>query len=273
MPRVVWGGLSVVLGVNLWALLSLVPLQVELQADDTRHLTVLVWLLPLVLLALGAATRLAPIVLFLFPVSLLPIFVMVPQADRVVHQTQGGFVSLAVSLVLYVVVSAGWIALSPGPRRLLGWLSRKQKVNEPRPRDATGLEPVSAQVQPLRFDLWWPYQLHFPPRWVLLLLLFLVPMYGLNFHEGALEAYSVGFGDLAPQARVMANLIFLFVWIVVAYLFFFSPGLNLELEQRAGDVALHRLEARLLRRPRLWAMLGLTAAASLALVIVVLWRY
>ncbi len=266
MRREVWSVLLPLLGVNLWALVCLLPLQLEWLVEDTRGLVMVAYLLPLVFLAAGMALRWSGMLVLLFPSSFVPIYLVLPQADQAVHEGASGWLSLAASMVMYVCVAAAWLGRRE-PRALWGGAR-----SGPQRRDGRELVCEPSPVPPLRYHLWWPYKVHFPARWVFLLLLGVVPLYGVNFSEGVSDRYVSGFGAQADQAQVMATLIFLFTWMVVAYLFFFSPGLHLELEQRELDVALQRYEDRAVRGPaaRRYALLGAGGLALLGLLL--LWQ-
>ena len=270
----VWSILLIVLGANLWALTALGPLGLELADADTRLWAVGLYVLPLLVLTVGLATRHGLVLLFLFPVAVIPIYLTLPDADRVVHESAGGFVSLALSVILYAGVASAWLA--EHEHRLAGWLEalllRARRDSTALHRRADALELHSVSPPPLRRDLWWPYRGYFLPRVVLLGALFVVPAWGLNFHEGVPGAYAAGFGRSAVDAQVLANLVWLFLWIVAAYLFFFSPALNLELEQRQTDGRLREFAHRALRRTG-WAFaLGWAGLAGALLVVLAAWR-
>ena len=255
----VWSALLTLLGLNLWALMCLMPLGVEWAAQDTRRLCVFVYLLPLIFLSVGLLVRWAGLLLLLFPASFLPVYLVLPEADRGIHETAVGWLTLAVSVVMYVCVAAMWSRENPP---LL--FARSGRVSLSQRRSGSDLVAESIGQPPLGRHLWWPYRWYFLPRWCFLFLLVVVPFYGLNFSEGVADVYAAGFGSQADHARVMANLIFVFVWVVLAYLFFFSPGLNLELEQRELDVSFQRLEDRAKKHP-LRRLLFLVFVAGLAL--------
>ena len=214
--------LAVALGLNLWATLCWGPLTLEWAEPDTRWAVVALELLPLALLGLGQAVGRGWASLGAFPASLIPAFLALPQADQDALGSPLGFFSLGASLALYLGVAA----------RRAAW-----RVAGPR----LAVEATPARPLARKADLWWPYRAHFAPRWGLLLGLLGLGVWGLNFKEGVAERYLVRFEAQAAQAQVLGNLIFLFVWAVAAYLFFFAPGLNLELEQRALDARLGEL--------------------------------
>jgi hypothetical protein len=271
--RRVWAVLLTVLGVNLWALLALGPLELELADVDTRGWAVALYLLPLVLLCAGLATRHALVALFFFPAALIPIYLTLPEADRSVHETAAGFVSMALSTVLYAGVASAWLAQHE--HRLAPWLERvlgRDQSQRALARSADDLELRSVAPPPLRRDLWWPYRWYFAPRVFFLAALFVVPAWGLNFHDGVAEAYVTGFGRASSDARVLANLIWVFLWIVAAYLFFFSPGLNLELEQRQMDASLRTFAQRALQRRSWLYAVGSAALAGSLLLVLAAWR-
>ncbi len=271
--RSVWSVLMVVLGLNFWALLTLGPLQLEGASQDTRVSVVLLYLSPLALLALGAFVRSRAVLLGVFPMLFIPIYLVLPEADRAVHESTAGFFSLAVSALMFAGVSAVWLDVA-GPSRWHRWwvraAHRGPAVPVRRPAEGLTLRPVEPPT--LRRDLWWPYRRHFAPRVVALGALLVVPLWGLNFQDGVVEAYAAGFGAAALSARVLANLGWLFLWIVAAYLFFFSPSMNLELEQRQLDGGLDLYAERLARRRRTWVLPGMGVLAGLIGVALLAWR-
>lgn len=270
MRREFWTIMLCALGINLWALLCLMPLQLEWLAEDTQPVVVLAYVLPLIFLVGGLSLRWVGLLMLLFPVSFVPIYLVLPEADKAVHASLSGWLTLATSVAMYLCVAGVWLDRSPGPRRLFGggWAT----TDGPQRRDGSALEAEPTARPPLRRHLWWPYQHHFAPRWVALLLLLVVPLYGVNFADGVAEAYTAGFGQQSEHAQVMANLIFVFVWIVVAYLYFFAPSLNLELEQRELDVIVRRYEERAMRRPSLlWILVAPLVALGL-MALLMTWR-
>jgi hypothetical protein len=86
------------------------------------------------------------------------------------------------------------------------------------------------------------------------------------------EAYASGFGAAATSARVLGNLGWLFLWIVAAYLFFFSPSMNLELEQRQMDGGLDMYVERAAERRRPWVLPSMGVLAGLICVALLAWR-
>ena len=270
MRREVWSILLPLLGVNLWALLCLMPLQLEWLAEDTRWLVVLAYLLPLGFLTSGMLLRWVGLLLCLFPASFVPIYLVLPEADRVVHETMVGWFSLAASIGMYICVGAVWSRSSEPGRLSLGGLGGHGGERPRRSGRELLAEPVDRPA--LRHHLWWPYRLHFTPRWVFLALLLIVPLFGLNFAEGVRESYTTGFGSQADHAQVMANLIFMFTWVVIAYLYFFSPGLNLELEQRELDVSMKRIEDRAAGHPAVWLFVLATISALALMGMLMAWK-
>lgn len=269
----VWSILLVVLGANLWALVALGPLELEFADVETRLWALGVYLLPVAILAAGIASRHTVPVLFLFPAAFIPVYLTIPEADRAVHETVGGFVSMSLSAVLYAGVASAWLAQHE--HTAAPWLERLLRRTRPlagKHRSADELPLESVAPPPRRRDLWWPYRWYFVPRVLALGALFVVPAWGLNFPEGTAETYVTAFGRSAADARVLANLVWIFFWIVAAYLFFFSPGLNLELEQRQMDARLSGFARRTLRRKGWVFALGSAALAGGLLVVLVAWR-
>jgi len=273
LRRDLWGVLTPLLGITVWFLLFWLPLQIEWTAPDARPSVIVLYAAPLVALAFGAVTRWSSLLLLTFPLSLIPAFLLMPELDQRVYQSLEGWLSVALAMLAYIAVAALWTDTRP-PARLPADL---EPIDAPRPppgrlaetltddlkllRDGRHLTSTPRPVPTLHRNLWWPYRVHFLPRLVLLTLLLLVPLYNLNFAEATPAAWLGAFGEQAVEAQVMANLLHLFVWIVVAYLFFLSPGLNLELEQRQLDQILMQLDARLERRPPAWIFIAAAVAA------------
>jgi uncharacterized membrane protein YhdT len=273
--HLLWAFLVPLLGLNLWAVLALVPLQLE-WVDPTPRLWALgLYLAPLVVLSVGVVLRWSPLPLAVFPASLIPVFLTLPEADQGVFSSGGGFFSLATSLVLYLLASARWLGLSRRDEALgRWWRSLRGPASRPEaptpPGHALRAEP--GEPPPLRRDLWWPYRLYFVPRAALMALSLAVWVYGLNFSQDIALRYLESFGEDADQARVLLNLLFLFVWVVAMYLFFFTPGLNLELEQRDRDAQLQRMRSALGERRSGWRVALWTVTGGLALLALLWWR-
>ena len=185
----VWSALLTLLGLNLWALMCLMPLGVEWAAQDTRRLCVFVYLLPLIFLSVGLLVRWAGLLLLLFPASFLPVYLVLPEADRGIHETAVGWLTLAVSVVMYVCVAAMWSRENPP---LL--FARSGRVSLSQRRSGSDLVAESIGQPPLGRHLWWPYRWYFLPRWCFLFLLVVVPFYGLNFSEGVADVYAADSG-------------------------------------------------------------------------------
>lgn len=228
--------LTPLLALTTWALLFLSPLQIEWAAPDTRPLYLAALLAPLTFLAAGATLRLPALLLFGFLASLLPGFLLMPEIDRAIFYNPGPALLLAFAIGGFVIAAARWLNDAPPRRRptdLQPWTP--DHAAPPLLRDGADLTAEIRPRPPRYRDLWWPYQHHFTPRLLILPALLASPLYALNFAEGAPQAWLDSFGEQAAHAQVMADLLLLFLWIVVAYLFFISPGLNLELEQREMD--------------------------------------
>lgn len=271
--HLLWAFLVPLLGLNLWAVLALVPLQLE-WTDAPRLWALALYLLPLLVLTVGVVLRWSPLPLALFPASLIPVFLILPEADQAIFTSGAGFFSLATSLVLYQLAAARWLGLARRDEALRRrWLALREPGRRTEPLAPPGhhLEARPQEPPPLRRDLWWPYRLYFVPRGVLMALSLAVWIHGLNFSQDVSLRYLDSFGEDVDQARVLLNLLFLFVWVVAMYLFFFTPGLNLELEQRDRDASLQQAQAALGERSG-WRAALWTVSGALALLALLWWR-
>lgn len=234
-------------------MLCAVPLQIEWFSPDTGWDVIAWYLLPVLVLAVGTVTRRPLALMFGFPSALIPAYLVLPTLDRMVIGEGATLVPLAGLLVFYSIAAALWC--------------EGRIVSPAGSRDGRKL-PSTPRTAPRRGrDLWWPYRTHFAPRMVIVVALFVVPVYGLNFADGVTERYAANFVGDAQQAQVMANVLALFGWVVVSYLLFVSPGLNLELEQRELDRTLARVQGSLTTRWRPRVVLGLVLATALLVVL------
>lgn len=248
------------LGINLWLTLCLLPLQIELSSPDMSTAVLLAYLSPVALLSVGMLLRWPSFLLFLFPSSYLMVYFVLPKLDRIPYEQFSGWLPLGLSLLFYTLSASIWTAQRPPQETTrVGWSMRPLTID--RIRDGRDLEAEHHPTARRWARIWWPYKHYFVPKNLALVLLLLVPFYGLNFSDGVAERYAEAFQSQAEQARVMANLLFLFLWVVVAYLFFLSPGLNLELEQRELDEVMARYEEKALKRPVAWVFIVATVSA------------
>jgi hypothetical protein len=270
-----WRALTPLLGLNLWAVLALAPCQLEWLDPEARLWAVALYLLPLPTLVVCSLLRWSFASLAVFPTSLLPALLLLPEADQLVLQSPEGFFSVGASLVLYLVAAARWLNLERRDEQLhlaIARLRGDAAAAASQPPDGRALEATPIERPPLRRDLWWPYQHHFAPRWALMAALLVTWIVGLNFREDSAARALDAFGGDATQARVLLNLLFLFIWVVAMYLFFYSPGLNLELEQRAADAALMGLQNRVEQEARGLKAAGLALALGLCVAALWWWR-
>ena len=194
------------LGLIVWTVVCFEPLRFELALSGSRVPFVMLYLQPLVMLAVGLAARRTPFLMVIFPVSLLAaFFLMEPLELRPLGTLRGGL-TLCGSLLLFLLGTARY-----GARTQRGAELRGERME-------VGVDP---QARWFGFYLW--------PRLALLVALLVVPLWGL-YGEGAGETLVRHFAERADDARILIHTVHVFIVLLIGYVFFLSPAINIDLE-------------------------------------------
>jgi hypothetical protein len=231
-------------GAFLWLQLAAPALARELAYTEIDPRRVLVYVLPLVFLAVGTLWPVVAISLLLFPTSFGAVLIVSPPAVEQSLAQPLAFTLVALTLVAYVLSAAAW----------------------PRPPSVDPLLEVTRAPLHLVHDRWRAYRGTVIPRLVLLVFAFLLTVGAVPLLPSLSERVVASFGDGDPRSAkaglVLCNLIVFFMWAVLAYAAFVTPALELELRVRRLE---GRLEATLAR-----AHTGRRRAAFIATVLVAL---
>ncbi len=201
---------SVVLGVSLWVQLTSFAFQQEFGAEGTP-LRLLAFVLPFAALAGGVWFRNAVALLALFPMSLVPPLLLVPDGAGPSFADPMSAASVCASMAVYLSLVSAWLTNADfeaeGP-------STDGEVSDP--RASTYRRAIYPRILPM--ILWWA-----------------VPTYAI-FWDGAVVGTIVqNFGDGAAVAQLFLSMLLFFAWCVVAYMYFIVPALNLEYDRRRID--------------------------------------
>lgn len=196
----------VLLGLIVWTVVCFEPLRFELGLSTTRAPRVMLYLQPLIMLGVGLASRRTPFLMVIFPVSLLAGFFLMEPLDLRPLGTLRGGLTLFGALLLFLIGTARY-----GARSNRGEEARGERME-------VGSDP---QARWFSVYLW--------PRLVLLVALLLAPLWGL-YGEGASETLARNFADRADDALILIHTVHLFIVLLVGYVFFLSPAINVEIE-------------------------------------------
>ncbi len=218
-PQSVWAWVALGFGVLTWTVLLAQPLVLELRTPGIRTWVVAAYLAPLGMLMLSLFWRHWFSALVLFPLFLIPGYLLLPHLDQAFLGSPTGFLMCGASLSLYMIAAA------------------LQLRSHPEESIATPLESNAR-------SRWRAYRFHLRPRSVVLALTFALPFAGLNLLPSVQSRLEASYGaEQAAVAQTMANLLLLFGWLAVAFLYYIGPGLNLEREQRLTDSRLEQVWA------------------------------
>src|SRR5690606_21426609 len=196
-----------VAGVVLWSVVCLSPLQIELAAPSAPIPWVLLYLQPLLLLAIGIFAPRPVFALVAVPISPGTCFFALAPLDLRPLSMPRGALTLAGALVVFLAASARFVR-DRTPQNLV-------VIGNPLHRG------VAAGYKPLLHYTW--------PRMLLLVGAFVVPLMALYGPEGQ-ASLTEHFPDRRSDAMVLIHTVHLFIVILVAYLFFLSPSVNFALE-------------------------------------------
>ena len=216
-----WGAATVLLGLGVWVQLFGAGAWTELQLEQGRLHAVLAYMLPLLVLGVGVWARMSLLLLLILPLCLLPGLVMLPQAERLVLSDGLSMIRVAASLGLYLAIASAGAEL------------------DRRHDEVVLLQEASPAFNHQRFVM---------IRIVLLLILLVVPSYGIFQDPTVAQALNQFYKDGPDAARAFLSLTHFFCWSVVAYMMVLLPALNVEYEQRALGRLLSKQAQTLSRR-------------------------
>jgi len=197
------------------------------------------------------------------------VYFFLPALDRLPYETLSAWLPLCVSLVAYAFVASLWLQ---GRSSLGDKNADLDGVEHVEVRDGRHMKPRVLPQSPRWSRIWEPYRHYFLPRGLFLLVSLVLIMFGLSFADGVSELYASSFKAHASQARVMTLSFFLLVWIIVTYLYFLVPALNLELQQRQLDRTITNFSIGMKKHPsRLPIVLYAVAAISVIFVLILWW--
>lgn len=201
-----WGVATLLLGVGVWVQLFGAGAWTEIQLDQGRLHAVIAYLLPLFILGVGVWSRMSLLLLMILPVSLLPGLAMLPQAEHMVLSDGLSMIRVAASLGLYLAIASAGAEL------------------DRRHDEVVLLKDTGKAFNHQRFVL---------IRITLLLILLVVPSYGIFQDPDIAQALTQYYKDGPDAARAFLSLVHFFCWSVVAYMMVLLPALNIEYEQRS----------------------------------------
>lgn len=197
---------AVVLGISLWVQLASFAFQEQLGPEGTPP-RIIAFVLPFAALVGGIWFRNAVALLALFPMSLVPPLLLVPEGVGPGFTDPASAATICASMALYLSLVSAW---------LTGAEFDSHPVTDGEVEDRRAAEyrrAVYPRILPL--VLWWA-----------------VPTYAI-FWDGAVVGTIVGnFGDGAAIAQLFLSMLLFFGWCVVAYMYFIVPALNLEYDRR-----------------------------------------
>ena len=231
----VWMLFVALLGVSLWAQIFLLAAVDEFQFSDQSTLTTLAYMLPLLVLVPATYLRVFPLILLVFPASLIPGLLLMPPRHLLALEGPWDMARIGVTLAAYL----GTAAATSMAAQQVGTVDT-QRLGEPRRVEGT-------------------YPFFFAVRALLLVGLLLVTQYAV-FQDPAIAATIADNYPKRPQsAATFIGLFVFFAWCVAAYTMFFVPLMNLEYDVRSLARSLQ--ESVVGSRRSIWRRLGLLGAS------------
>lgn len=197
-----------VVGLALWAQLVIQGLGTEVSVTSPSPIVLAAYVAPPIVLIAGTYLGSLALLLFLFPLAMLPAVAFVPSADAASYFTPWSMARVGATFALYQALAAAWGTSS----RIAATAGREV------------VESVDASVD--------PYRTHVLMRLVPFLLLWLVPTYAIFFDAAVVGTFNQSFGDAASIAQVFVSTTLFLAWSIVGYTSFIVPALNLEYDRR-----------------------------------------
>ncbi len=194
----------VVLAVSLWGQLSLMGLLYEVRSGSADPLNFALHLLPIIALVPAITTRSPLALLLLFPVSLLPSIAALPELERGQLMELWPAVRVTGTFAVYLALASAWLTSVP------------EQVEVEQGKSFRG--------QSYRHFVW--------GRLGPLVLLFLVPTYGIFLDAPITSTIEQNNPGAESVAQIFIAIVMFFTWAVIAYTTFLVPALNLEYDRR-----------------------------------------
>jgi phage shock protein PspC (stress-responsive transcriptional regulator) len=201
-----WQLVTIGLGLSVWLQLFSAPLLRELSAADGALVVASAYLLPLLALWTSTVWRSAPVSLGAVPTSLLPGLALMPPLERLMFNDGVTLLRVGLSLLLYLAASSAGLMADPEP----GESKAAQEVHE---GNSDYLRVVYARA-------------------AVMVLVFVIPAYGVYGEMGVAAALSQGYGERPEVARTFIGMALFFSWSVLAYMLVMLPVLNLEYDYK-----------------------------------------
>ncbi len=202
-----YGALIVgVLGASLWLQLGVPGLAAEIRFPSPRPWMLILYILPLVALSFAVINRHTALTLLVFPVSLLPAVVGLPEVERAMLRDWLAVLRIGGTVAVYLAVASAWLAS----------------------KDASDESaPVGTEYEHGRH-----YRRYVFSRLVPMLLVLVVPLYAVLFDPVIVSTIEQNHPGSEDVAQTFLSLLIFFFWAVVAYTHFLVPALNLEYDRR-----------------------------------------
>lgn len=227
-----WYVLEVLCGLFLWVLICWGPLQVEWSQRQPDFFLVTAFLAPLLLLLIGFSFRNSYLLILLFPSSFIFAILSMDSIEYKQFESFFGICVLGLFTISYLAISA--------------YAAGELKYGQGNP-GTSGLRSPSITVQDVLRKI----------RMGLLVVLFLLPLHKLNFHPDS--------QSLSTEERLLFNVVWLFIFLVIAYLYFYIPGLAVELDKRVFAAKQEALRKSLANRAQNLMVIYLALAMILLL--------
>lgn len=197
---------AVVLGLSLWVQLASFAFGDQAGPGGTP-LRLLAFVLPLFALGAGVWFRSAAALLALFPMSLVPPLLIVPEGLGASFGDPASAATVCASMALYLALVSSWLTGAE-------FEGEPSVDGEARDRRAAHYRrAIYPRILPL--VLWWA-----------------VPTYAIFWDGAVVGTIARNFGEGAPVAQLFLSMVIFFAWCVVAYMYFIVPSLNLEYDRR-----------------------------------------
>lgn len=197
-----------IVGLALWAQLIFPGLGTEVGLTAPSPVVLAAYVAPPIVLIAGTYLSSVPILLFVFPLLLLPAVAFVPDADAASYFTAWSMGRIGATFAIYQALGSAWATTA--------------RVTTPTQREL--LEEIDESVL--------PYRTHVLSRLPPFLLFWLVPTYGIFFDSAVVGTFNQSFGEAARIAQIFVSTSIFLAWAIVGYTSFIVPALNLEYDRR-----------------------------------------
>jgi hypothetical protein len=219
------------LGVVLWIQIVVPSWGVLTSNGDLMPFVAMV---PLFVLGVSVVLRASLGLLLAFPLSLMPVLAVLTPSVALDLQTPGTLVRVVATMALFLAVSSAWTASKDAVDVI------HEDLSDPHPERGSRMKRYVHMRIPV------------------MVLLFLVPMYGVYLDNAIVSTIAQSHPDANAVGQTFVAVLMFFAWAVMAYSLFVVPALNLEYDRRR---LMKRIEGLRLPYSRRWLRVAVECGA------------